>query len=86
MTVADWVQVGLTVAAIILSVAGSAFAAMKYLSASVTKQAVANSQLTTAVNNLTETVKDMTKAIKHMDDRIDVHDIEIALLKEKQKA
>lgn len=84
MSPSDWIQIVATVLAIFVAVGGSAIGLGKYLVKASTNHAVDAVKVAQALDRLNETAQEMTGAIRHMNDRLNEHDIDIALIKQAQ--
>ena len=84
MTPADWIQLAATVISIVVAVGGSAIGLGRYIVRASTTHAIDAVKVAQALDRLNETAKEMTIALQHMDSRLNEHDIDIALIKQKQ--
>lgn len=84
MIATDWINLVGIVLTVAISVCGSAFGVAKYLGKGIVDKAVSDSELASSINRLAESITEMSEGIKHMDDRLDQHDIDIAILKDRQ--
>lgn len=71
-------------ATIVLAVGGSAFGLGRFLIKTTSSHAVDAMRVSRSLDSLNVTAKEMTEAIRHMNDRLNGHDIDIALLKQIQ--
>lgn len=85
MSGSEWVQlIGMAIT-VVGSVSVGFIGVVKYMGRSMIDKAVADSQLASSIDKLSASISEMSNGIKHMDDRLDQHDIDIAILKDRQK-